>query len=232
MRKILVEESIFEKFPDFKRGIVVAQGIKVKDANEELEEMLGEAAAQRSDPSLLQHSYILAWDEMHRRFGSNPNKYPPSIKALLKRTTKGKEIPFINTVVALFNYISLKYLLPCGGDDADRVEGNFKLGFASGKEIFIPLGGSQQENPQPGEVIYYDDATLRVMCRKWNWRNGDFSKITSETTAVVINVDGAERVSEDAVLQARDELAELMKRFCGGSVKTALLTRNSPVYSL
>ena len=232
MRKILVEKEIFEKFPDFKRGIVVGRSIRVEAENQKLDDMLKQMVAQRSDPSFLQHSYVLAWDEMHRRFGSNPNKFPPSIKALLKRTTRGKGIPFINTVVAIFNYISLKYLLPCGGDDADKIKGNLRLGFASGREIFVPLGSNQQENPQPGEVIYYDDATLQVMCRKWNWRNGDFSKITSDTTTVVINVDGAEGVPEEVVVQARDELAELIHDFCGGNVSTALLHREKPDYNL
>ncbi len=232
MRKVLVEKRIFEKFPDFKRGIVIARNIRVEGENRKLEEMLKQMTNQRGDPTLLQHSYVLAWDEMHRRFGSNPNKFPPSIKALLKRTTKGKNIPFINSVVAIFNYISLKYLLPCGGDDADKIDGNFRLGFASGKESFIPLGSRQEENPQPGEVIYYDDASLRVMCRKWNWRNGDFSKITPETNAVVINVDGAEGVPGEVVVQARDELAELIQHFCGGSVNTALLTKENSEHSL
>jgi len=65
--------------------------------------------------------------------------------------------------VALFNYISIKYLIPCGGDDVDKIEGNLHLGFAKGDEWFVALGSEEKENPRPGEVIYFDDKTLKVI---------------------------------------------------------------------
>ena len=105
-----------------------------------------------------------------------------------------------------------------------KIEGNLCLGFAKGNEIFVPLGSHQEENPEPGEVIYYDDKTLNVMCRKWNWRNGDFSKITENTKKIVINVDGADIVPESLIKEAKDELAELLKENCRASLITDLLS--------
>ena len=105
----------------------------------------------------------------------------------------------------------------------EKIEGNLCLGFAKGNEIFVPLSSHQEENPEPGEVIYYDDKTLNVMCRKWNWRNGDFSKITENTKKMVINVDGADIVPESLIKEARDELAELLKENCRASLTIDLL---------
>lgn len=225
MRKIIIEKDLFEKFPDFKRGLVIIKNIENHEENSRIAELLKKAIEERKDPAFLQHEYVVAWDEMHRKFGSNPNKFPPSVKALLKRVSKGGKIPFINSVVALFNYISLKYLIPCGGDDADKVEGNFRLGFAIGKEEFVPLGSQEVQRPDPGEVIYYDDKTFKVMCRKWNWRNGDFSKILPTTKRIIINVDGAENVPVSLIEEARDELAQLLREECSAVVKVELLSQ-------
>jgi DNA/RNA-binding domain of Phe-tRNA-synthetase-like protein len=124
-------------------------------------------------------------------------------------------------VVALFNIISLKYLIPCGGDDVATIKGNLKLGIASGEEKFTSLGSTEVENPEVGEVIYFDDATNNVMCRRWNWRNGDFSKITTNTKKIVINIDSIG--NEKLIIEARDELAALLEKHCGAKCQTDLL---------
>jgi lysyl-tRNA synthetase class 2 len=226
MRKIIVDKEIFSVFPGFKRGLLVIKDIKNSNFNSEIMDLLEREIERRKGIDLREHDFVRAWDEIHKKFGSNPNKFPPSIKSLLKRVEKGDRIPFINCVVALFNFISLKYLIPCGGDDVEKVEGNLRLGFAKGDEIFIPLGGKEQENPFPGEVIYYDDLSKRVMCRRWNWRNGDFSKIEENSKKIVINIDGAESVPETVVLQARDELANLLIEICSASLERYLIDKN------
>ena len=226
MRKIMVDQTVFAKFPGFKRGLIIVASIDNKPENAAISALLGAEIKKRTGETLLEHEYIRAWDEVHRQFGSNPNKFPPSIKSLLKRISKGGELPFINCAVALFNFISIKYLLPCGGDNADRVSGNLRLGLAQGDELFIGLGSQEQEHPAAGEVVYFDDGLKNVMCRRWNWRNGDFSKITPATKKLVINIDGIGPVPESEVLAARDELAELLIKHCGAEVNKDMLDYN------
>jgi len=50
----------------------------------------------------------------------------------MKRVLKGNEIWQINKVVDLYNYISLKYLTPIGGEDLDKIKGDIYLNFAEG----------------------------------------------------------------------------------------------------
>ena len=225
MRKIIIEKEIFDRFPGFKRGLVIVEDIENARENENIEKLLDKEIERRAKEHNIEHKFIKAWDEIHRGFGSNPNRFPPSIKALLKRIEKGAKIPFINSVVASFNYISLKYLIPCGGDDIAKVKGNLHLGFASGNELFTPLGKDEIEHPDQGEVIYYDDEALTVMCRKWNYRNGDFTKVTEESKKIVINIDGAGVVPESLIIEARDELAQLLKEQAKAKLSTDLLTK-------
>jgi len=196
--------------------------------NKRIKKLLNKEIKEKTSQNLMEDELVKAWDEVHFKFGSNPNQFPPSIKSLLKRIAKGGGLPFINSVVALFNYISIKYLVPCGGDDVKKIEGNLRLGLAKGNESFIPLGATDKESPQPGEVIYFDNKTLNVMCRRWNWRNGDFTKITEATKKIVINLDGINPASQSLIEQARDELAQLLIEQCQAKTTIDLLNKNKP----
>jgi len=228
MRKIIIDQEIFNQFPSFKRGIIMVSEIVNAPGNKRIKKLLNKEIEGKTGQNLMEDELVKAWDEVHLKFGSDPNQFLPSIKSLLKRIAQGGGLPFINSVVALFNYISIKYLVPCGGDDIDKVEGNLRLGPAKGNESFIPLGTQDKENPESGEVIYFDSKTLNVMCRRWNWRNGDFTKITEATKKIVINLDGINPASQSLIEQARDELAQLLIEQCQAKTTTDLLNKDKP----
>jgi len=220
MKKIMVTDELFDLFPDFYRGIVIVKDISNQKSDKRIRRMVKKEIDRQVDIDEMKDPRILAWNEAHQRFGSDPDTYLPSITYLLKSMRPNRALPFINSVVALFNYISLKYVAPCGGDDVDGVEGNLVLGVSDGTERFIPLGETSEEHPFPGEVIYYDDRSKNVMCRRWNWRNGEVTKITPESKRIVINIDCLPPVSPDRGNEARDELAELLKLHCNAELET------------
>ena len=232
MRQIIVDQEIFDRFPNFKRGLIIVSHVENGLSDETISKILNAEIEERTGVNLLDHEYVKAWDSVYTNLGVNPNKFPPSIKSLLKRVVKSGGFPFINSIVALFNYVSIAYLIPCGGDDTDRVEGNLRLGISKGNEIFVPLGSMASETPVPGEVIYFDDKTLNVMCRRWNWRNGDFTKIQESTTRLVINIDGIDSVPRSVIEKARDELAELLTRQCRAKFTTDLLDVNRRIVDI
>ncbi len=227
MRKIIVDTGIFDLFPKFKRGVIIVEDINNELSNKRIKRPLNKEIERQAGANNHEHEYIKAWDEAHARFGSNPNTHPPSIKSLLKRIEKGGGFPFINSVVAIFNYISIKYLVPCGGDDVDTIKGNLRLGFAKGNEVFIPLGSEEEEKPETGEVIYYDDQSLNVMCRRWNWRNGDFTKITEQTKKIVINIDGVGPVLQSDIVEAQEEMAEMLVAHCSTQLEKRFIDKDN-----
>ena len=181
----------------------------------------------RQDPAidLATHSRLVAWKEAYRQFGSNPNKFTPSIIFLAKQVKSGKSVRSISPAVDVFNIISLKYIIPCGGDDMNSVEGDVTLGRAVSDETFAPIFKPEEiEHPEPGEVIYVNRLTKRILCRRWNWRNGDFSKITPETRNLAINVDGMQpAIAREEIEKAAEGLKELLLRYCGGNVSVHYL---------
>jgi DNA/RNA-binding domain of Phe-tRNA-synthetase-like protein len=223
--KDIVAKDVLNKFPNYIRGVVVAREVNNHGENQKLIELLrmAEDSATR-DESLLDiknHPRIASWRQAYADFGVNPNKFYCSIESLGRRARRGDQLPYINTLVALFNYFSLKHMVPSGGDDLDRVDGDLCLALAKRDEPFTPLGSGTIEYPAPGEVIYVDNS--KVMCRCWNWRQGDQTKLTPATSNVAINVDCLPPVLRSEAEAITKELADLVQEFCGGKISYFLL---------
>ncbi len=223
--KDIVSAEVLTKFPGYIRGVVIARGVNNRGENQRLVELLRKAEAKATqDESLLEiknHPRIASWRQAYSDFGTNPNKFYCSIESLGRRARRGDQLPYINTLVALFNYFSLRHMVPSGGDDLDSVDGDLRLTLAKGDEPFTPLGSEVVEYPPPGEVIYVDNS--KVMCRRWNWRQGDQTKLTPDTANVAINIDCLPPVAKGEAKAITEELASLVGEFCGGEVKYFLL---------
>jgi DNA/RNA-binding domain of Phe-tRNA-synthetase-like protein len=61
--------------------------------------------------------------ELYRSFGIDPTHTRPSSEALLRRVLQQKPLPRILNAVDLCNHLSLKFLLPLGLYDVDRITG-------------------------------------------------------------------------------------------------------------
>ena len=227
--RIGIAPEVYAAWPSYRRIVVLVRDVDNAEADPALEALLREAeAAARQDPALENHKEypgIASWRGVFERMGLNPNKFPPSIANLVKRTRSGKDLPFVNRLVAIFNIISLRYRIPCGGDDLKVVTGNLALRFASGDETYRPLGQPEAtEHPRPGEVVYLDTDSGEVFCRAWCWKNGDVSKILPATREVAINLDGMEPVSLPDLERAAQILAEQIQNHLGGRTEIHLLT--------
>jgi len=221
--RFCIEEDVFKMFPQFCRGIVVAAGIDNSRSCPELEKLLREQEEkmrQDTNMDLATHPRLLAWKDAYRKFGSNPNKFTPSIVFLAKQVKSGKPLRSISPAVDAFNIISIRHIIPCGGDDMGSVEEDVTLGRAASDETFAPIFKPEEvEHPEAGEVIYVNRRTRRVLCRRWNWRNADFSKITPETRNLAINVDGMmPAIGRTEIEESAEELKQLLLQHCGGAL--------------
>ncbi len=246
--RIGIHQSVFERFPGYRRGLVIARGTSIRSEDAVLAERLraAEHALAEVIPSgdWRSHPRVAAWLEAFQALGIPTGARPPSIAALVKRTAKGGSLPFINQMVALMNITSLERLIPCGGDDlgAVGVDTDLMLRPATGSESYRPLGRPDiLEHPDPGEMIYVSSSPTGsrsadeeiVLCRSWCWRNSDVTKLTQETTAACLNLDflaPAVPVEIDEV--ATTSLADDVRRHCGGEVICGLLTPEQPTFDL
>src|SRR5947209_10766919 len=153
-----VEDQVFEKFPHFRRGVVITRDLDNSAEDPETGAMLAEAASRVGPfPTDVETARIAVWNEAFKKFEADPNKFTPSIRFLYAQIRRSKPPRPISKLVDIMNAISIGWTCPCGGDDLDSLSGgDIVLGLAAGDETFAPLfKPAALENPVPGEVIYY-----------------------------------------------------------------------------
>ena len=106
-------------------GILQIDGLRVQESPEDLKSMLNglaeQCARQYKDEPLGEIPAVRKIRSIFHRAGLDPTRYRPSSESLLRRAVKGKGLYFINSVVDLINYFSLKTLCPMGLFDLDRI---------------------------------------------------------------------------------------------------------------
>lgn len=225
-----ISDEVFERFPGYVRGVVVAHGLANGESPEELNSMLRSAEdfvrQELNLEKLVEHPRIAPWREAYRSFGAKPSKFRPSIEAMVRRVLRNEPLPSINTLVDIGNVVSLRHLVPAGGHAVDVLKNDMELRLAAGDELFTPLDSEQVENPLPGEVVFVDGKT--VLTRRWTWRQGRHTLVQPSTTAVEVNVDGLPPVPVEEVETACREIAELIEKFCGGETRYEIATKANP----
>jgi DNA/RNA-binding domain of Phe-tRNA-synthetase-like protein len=101
-------------------------GVHVQESSAELQQMLedlgGECAKKYKDEALGEIPTVRQIRGIFHKAGLDPTRYRPSSESLLRRVVKGRGLYFINSVVDLINYFSLKTLWPIGLYDLDRLK--------------------------------------------------------------------------------------------------------------
>jgi len=200
-----VDPAVHARHPDYVAVVLVASGLAngPSDADSEARLAAAEATVRASGfTKATEHPHIASWRAAFSAFGAKPSKYPSSAEALITRVLKGQELPRVNVLVDLYNAVSVRHVVPLGGEDADRLQGPLRLTITDGGEPFDPRGdGSDVEALDAGEVVWRDDAG--VTCRRWNWRQGRRTQLTEATTRaffVFDRLDGLPREGLDAAV--------------------------------
>jgi len=158
---------------------------------------------------------LAGWRGAFRLFGVDPTQYRSAAEALLRRLTKKGDIPSINAIVDICNLVSIRYALPAAAFDLRAVQGKITVHFASGQEEFIPLGESAAEHPEPGEVIFSDEAAL-VVARRWCWRQSAESAAQESTQEALFTIEAQHGRGGEMVEQAFNDLQQLLVEYVGG----------------
>ena len=167
-----ISNAVLEKFPTVQIGILTVKGIDNTETNQEILNLIKQEQErirkEFEKKTLSENERIKCWREAFSLFGAKPKKYRCSVENLYRMTLDDIDLTHINKIVDLYNYISLKHMVPVGGDDLDNIEGNITLKISNGTEQFMELNSTETKNPKEGELVYMDDK--EVLCRRWNWR--------------------------------------------------------------
>jgi DNA/RNA-binding domain of Phe-tRNA-synthetase-like protein len=227
--RVVVTEAFWELLPAARIGLVVARGIDNTAASEVAAAVLAEAVAateaELAGVDIARHPAVAPWRAAYASFGAKPSAFRSSIESLLRSAVSGR-LRSINPLVDLYNAVSLRHRLPCGGEDLAAIVGDVRLTRAAGGEPFRTIGASEDDPPPPGEVIYADDAG--AICRCFNWREADRTKLTPSTADALLVVECLADHTPEQLDGALADLAALVAEHLAGSTSTAVLERARP----
>ena len=213
MGKIIVDREFWDVFPDAQLNVMIVKNIDnhcLEDEQKYFTGLLHEASIEAkkylSNESFSQNPVIDEWRKAFSQFKTKKGARS-SIEALLKRVSQDKAFSPINPLVDIYNSISLKYAVPCGGEDLHLINGDLHLGKAKGGESFLPLGADDDSPALPEEIIYYD--TEGAICRCLNWREAQRTMLTEDTTNAILVM---ESINEGQAQRANRAMAEMKER--------------------
>lgn len=229
MTKFVVEEDFWGLFPNARIGVVVCHNINNSIIDEDkYKEMIliseKQALKYLNNEIFSSNEVIKVWREAFQKFKTKKGARS-SIEALLKRVQKGNHLETINPLVDIYNSISLKHGLPCGGEDIDTFVGNIRLTKAVGNESFVTLGAEENSPPYEGEVIYKDDEG--AICRCWNWREAVRTMLTENTRNAFLCIELVDESRLAEFKSALKELSQVVQDNLGGICEISILDINN-----
>ena len=218
-----IDGDVFDKFPALGIGVAVIGGVSVAQSHPELDALKARAAEQMAaryqGVNLGSLERIKAYRELYRAFGADPGKRNPSAEALLRRIVRDGAMGTINTVVDAYNLTSAEAIIPMAAYDLGKLALPVALHFAQGGEVLHPIGGGEAISAAAGELVYSDRE--RMICLDFNYRDADFTKISSETRDVLLLVDGDGSIAPEEVQDWLDLAVSRIVRFSGGELRCA-----------
>ena len=229
--KFKINHKIFEKFPGLTIGVVICKNLNNSGTQEEVQTEIrtqeNNIRAKYNTETLSQTPKIDVWRKTYSAFGAKPKENKSSVENLYRLVLQGVNLRHINKLVNIYNFISLKHMVPVGGEDIDKIQGDVILTFAEPNEpAVLLLGDKEPRPPHAGEVIYKDN--ISAICRRWNWREADRTKFTEETKNCFLVIEGLLPVTKQEIENTTKELKDLVQKFCGGNITYKILDEKQP----
>ncbi|MEM2460207.1 MAG: phenylalanine--tRNA ligase beta subunit-related protein [Candidatus Hadarchaeales archaeon] len=211
-----VDRRVEDRFPGIRAMEVRVEGVRVEKRHPEVERLKEETVRKVKGKydlhSLKEVKAVRAYRDFMWRLGIDPTKIRPSAEALVRRILLGKPFPTINTLVDLYNVVSVQFLISIGAFDLDRLEGELLLRFAEDGEEFLGIG---MEEPMKlgGEVVVSDGKKVVAI---YPYRDSELTKVTEETKRVLFLLCGVPGIEVETLKEAGAKLREYVEKLCGG----------------
>lgn len=225
-------DEIIDGYPAIRGGVIHASGLDNTGADTRLAESFRleqeRVVEDLAGQPLAEIPSLAAWRRAFSSFGVKPTQYRSAAEALLRRLTKQGDLPSINGLVDLANLVSIRYRLPVAVFDRREIDGGLTVRPAAGDERFTDLGSSQAGHPEPGEVVFVDEAGT-VSARRWCWRQSAESAASAATEEALITVEALHDNADADVAAAVGDLNALLAAHQPGAVRTwAVLSPSKP----
>lgn len=228
--RLEITSEVLEKYPQAEVGWLVSEVLPLP-SNPGVEQwkaaLAGEVASLGLTlENLSSHPDVSRWRQVFSSMGVKPSKFRCSLEALLRRVLKENALWTVNSVVDLYNCVSVRTLLPMGAFDLDKVKGNISLRFGRPGETFSPLGTGEVEAVLPGHVVYADSE--KVCCWLWNHRDSRLVGLDESSRRAVFLVDRAFSPTTTSTETALEFLWEKLVETGSRPLRKGVCSRSEP----
>ncbi|MBS4193498.1 B3/B4 domain-containing protein [Lederbergia citri] len=147
--EIHLDSQLCTALPELKIGIIHYENIIVEESPQMLKGRL--QLFQESlffdleDMNINEFEEIKEWRMIFKRLGKDPNRYRHSAEALYRRVKKQQFLPSMNSAADINNFFSLKYRIPIGIYDKDKIIGDITLRIGRKDEKYEGLNGRENQ---------------------------------------------------------------------------------------
>lgn len=222
--------EIWSEFPDLAVGVIHVEGLSTDaEVQPGIERFCAVARTRLAGASESELPEIQAWRRAFSRMGLKPTQYRCASEALLRRFRQEGSLPRVHPLVDLCNAVSLAFAIPVAAIDVSKVTGSLEVRRATGAEEYQTFSGTI-EKPEPGEVIFADQAG-QAHARRWSNRQSGLSAIRNHTRSALIVAEAMHPAALDDVSRLVASIAGELKALSSLAPRTAQLSKDMPRFN-
>lgn len=151
----------------------------------------------------------------------------PSPVNLINIVNKSNNIPNINSLVDIYNLLSLKYGIVMGAYDKKAIKGRILYKIADGNEVFIPVKNKKNEKIYEGEWVIADESNM-VITRMLS-KQAEAVAVNKDSKDIIICIQGNPEISNDELAGIAKELIKEIVKYCEGRYKILYSPSNTEI---
>ncbi|RXT04957.1 hypothetical protein EIZ39_19020 [Ammoniphilus sp. CFH 90114] len=158
---LIIDKQISELLPGFRLGFIEYNHVVVSEtpkmAKGRINLFLSTLRLDHSgNEGLTKIDGVKQWRQAFKALGMDPSRYRPSSEALLKRVLQEKPMYWVNGAVDVNNFLSMKFGLPFGIYNKDKINGD-RILCELGKSGYSYEGLNGRETSMEGKLVLTDD---------------------------------------------------------------------------
>jgi DNA/RNA-binding domain of Phe-tRNA-synthetase-like protein len=147
--RVKLADALLQIEPTFKLGIIHYTKIVVSSSPQMLKGRLQlfqeQLFFEMDEKAVTEFDGIKEWRALWKKFGADPNRYRPSVEALYRRIAKQNYITPLDSAVDLNNFFSLRYEIPMGIYDMDKIPGDITISIGDEETTYVGLNGRENQ---------------------------------------------------------------------------------------
>ncbi len=216
MKKLIIDDSFWEMFPEAQFGAVQAHNINntaeaTRSKMGRLKSSLAAGCVQTGKYLALEeveaNKVIKVWVEAYKKFAA-PKGAEASVVQLLKTAHEKGEIGSVNALADIVNSDSLIWALPITMLDTDKIKGDLHLGVSPS-----------------GDICFYDEEG--ALSEGWTSRYADRTAVTYDTANILLMINLIDTTRAMELKACLNTLTKQPVSYLGGESSQAILTAAS-----